>query len=616
MGVSGCGKSTVGSLLAKELAVPFYDADDFHPAVNIAKMKAGTPLTDKDRQPWLLSLHSLLANHKQEGAVLACSALKESYRKTLAGDIEVNWVYLQGEFALIQARMQERAHFMPASLLESQFDTLEPLKSGLTLDISDSPELLVQKIRARYETENTAQLGIVGMGVMGRSLAKNAVSKGIDTAVYNRASEGEEHIIPQLLSDYPSPQLSGFTDWEGFMGKLRSPKVILLMVPAGNIVDQIIAQMEPYLSPGDCIIDGGNTHYEDTECRCSALQQKNIGYLGMGVSGGEEGALKGPALMPGGNRASFDLAALLLQQLAAKDPKGEACVGYLGDGGCGHLVKTVHNGIEYAEMQLLAELYSFISISNVPRAEYGNTFAGFNKGLYSSYLLSIMPPILNKKEDEAFLVDMILDEAAHKGTGAWTAQTALKYGQDASIIIAALNARYHSTAGWFRQLAQGPSGKQDKIEINLQRLLKAYQAARVLNHLQGLRLIKEVSQAMDWKVNLAEVTRIWTNGCIIKSTLMEELHELLLEDSVSLEQWAISAFNQAKEDLKYALDLGITNDLHLPVFSAALQFGLGINTTTTTANIIQAQRDYFGAHTYKRKDADASENFHTDWNKS
>ncbi len=386
------------------------------------------------------------------------------------------------------------------------------------------------------------------------------------------------------------------------------------MVPAGKPVDLVINELSKYLSPGDVLIDGGNTHYDDTQRRSKLLAEKQIGYIGMGVSGGEKGALEGPALMPGGDLEAYNKVSGLLESIAAKDPKDQPCVGYLGQVGCGHLVKTVHNGIEYAEMQLLAELYALMELSYIDRSGYGDLFKFWNVDDYSSYLMSIMPDIFNKKEGDAYLLDLILDEAAHKGTGAWTAQTALKYGQDAGIIATALNIRYHSTAGWFRTLSQKPQ-RTRPAELNLDHAIEAYQAARILNHLQGLRLIKAVSDDHNWNVDLAEVTRIWTDGCIIKSRLIEQLHEALSTDSTGLESWCFQAYQKHQRALKKIVGIAMSEDLPLPVHSAALQFGLAISDPNTTANIIQAQRDYFGAHTYKRKDKDPSDNFHTDWTK-
>ena len=614
MGVSGSGKSTVGALLARELAVPFFDADDFHPAVNIAKMRAGNPLTDKDRLPWLQSLHTLLKNHQADGAVLACSALKEHYREILAGPMQINWVHLHGDFELIYNRMQDRPHFMPVELLQSQFDILEPLKQGLTLDIMVDAQGLVDQILANFKSDSKAQWGIVGMGVMGKSLALNAVSKAIPTAVYNRNSELEADVIPNLLANHPDPNLSGFTSWEPFFKQLSVPRTLLLMVPAGAVVDQVINDMKPYLKVGDCIIDGGNSNYKDTERRSNELAQAGIGFVGMGVSGGEEGALKGPALMPGGDLNAYKQAAPLLQKIAAQDPQGQPCVDFIGKGGAGHLVKTVHNGIEYAEMQLIAELYGILQRSDISRDNYGSIFKDWNQNQYRSYLLGIMPAIFSKKEDGQYLLEKVLDVAAHKGTGSWTAITALEHGQDASIIQAALNARYHSAAAWYRTLApQKPN--LPAIKLDLEKLRKGYQAARILNHLQGLRLIKAVSRAHHWQIDLAVVCRIWTNGCIIKSALIEQLYSALKQDPNALNTWCLEKYNSLEAALNYCNTLGLTHKIHLPVFSAALQFGIGIGQAQTTANVIQAQRDFFGAHTYKRTDKPNTENYHTDWNK-
>ncbi|MDC7998323.1 NADP-dependent phosphogluconate dehydrogenase [Gilvibacter sediminis] len=617
MGVSGSGKTTVGKVLANQLGFPFLDADDFHPQANIDKMQAGKALNDKDRKPWLESLNQELKKHKDTGVVLACSALKASYRESLEEGIKVHWTHLAGDFELIQARMQLRSHFMPASLLQSQFDTLEPLESGLTLDIDSDVEFLVHMIRAKYETKGPAHWGIVGMGVMGQSLARNSVNAGIRTAVFNRATEGEELVIAKMLTKYPDPKLYGYTDWKEFTAKLSLPRKILLMVPAGKAIDAVLEELLPFLSPGDCIVDGGNSHFSDTQRRIQELIERDIEYLGMGVSGGEKGALEGPAMMPGGSKVAFNALQPILDKIAAKDPKGNPCVGYLGQGGCGHLVKTVHNGIEYAEMQLLAEVYSLLLASDIPRSEFGSIFNDWDQGEYSSYLLGLMPSIMNKKEGDAYLIDKILPMAGAKGTGAWTSITALENGQDMSISTAAVNARNHSQAIWhkFPQIQENHRKPSRGVKLELERILKGYQAARILNHLQGLQFIHTMGTISNWDLDLSEVTRIWTNGCILKSQLIELLTEKIAADFDHLNLWSYNCYIALFQDFKYTLNLGWQNDIHMPVFNAAWQYGLGVSSAESNANIIQAQRDFFGAHTYKRKDHHPSENFHTDWTK-
>ena len=585
----------------------------FQHSVGCGVLKA---LNDKVRKPWLSTLHSLLVNHKDEGAVLACSALKESYRHILEGDLAINWVHLEGDFELIQARMQERAHFMPASLLQSQFDALEPLNKGLSLSIENSPDQLVHAIKYKFSNQVSSDLGIIGMGVMGKSLALNAISKGISTVVYNRATDGEEHIIADLLTKHPDPKLKGFTDWNSFFGELKSPRTVLMMIPAGPAIDAVISEITPFLNPGDCLVDGGNSHYKDTAKRIEKLKASGIAYLGMGVSGGEEGALKGPAMMPGGDREAFELAAPLLEKLAAKDPVGNPCFGYLGKGGSGHLVKTVHNGIEYAEMQLLAEMYSLLSASDIPRSDFGSVFDNWNKGEFGNYLLGIMPDIMNKKDGADYLLEKILPMAGAKGTGTWTAMSALEHGRDMSISMAAVNARNHSSASWysFPSIRDNVRVKTQNIKLDLKEIVRGYQAARILNHLQGLQFIRFIATYNFWELDLAEVTRIWTNGCILKSNLIEVLHKQLSQDFNNLNNWSYSQYLALFESFKYTLKLGWEHDLHMPVFNAAWQFGLAISSGESNANVIQAQRDYFGAHTYKRKDH-PSENYHTDWTK-
>ncbi len=617
-GVSGCGKTTVGELLAQRLGIPFFDADDYHPQANIDKMTSGIPLTDVDRVPWLDSLHNVLIQQQQlTGAVLACSALKEIYRTQLAGVLNVHWIHLNGSFKTIHDRVKARNHYMPESLLQSQFDTLETPNYGLTLEVSNTPEAIVDSILDQTQPQKKASFGIFGLGVMGRSLALNMAKNKVNLAVYNRSVPGEETLVDYVLNRAEDPVL-GFDKLNEFVKSLESPRKILLMIPAGDVIDTIIEQLLPLLNAGDIIIDGGNSHFKDTQRRCTWLANQNIHFLGMGVSGGEQGALHGPSLMPGGSSLAYTSVKPYLETIAAKDSLGNPCCSFIGQGAAGHFVKMIHNGIEYAEMQLIAELSSILKDSGYSNEACATLFEQWNSGEDKSYLLGIMPEIFRKKESDTYLLELILDKAGNKGTGAWSSITALEQGTPATIMTAAVFARYTSAQKSKRERFNiaPKTTLQSSVNLDLTVLRQMYLLARKLNHLQGLELIMEVSNANQWDVNLQELTRIWSAGCIIKSELLNSLSLAL--KTASLEeiatQW-LHDFISNKDVFKSSLNYGFDLSIPLPCISASYQYGMAITQKRSNANIIQAQRDYFGAHTYKRIDKPETDNFHTNWTK-
>ena len=317
MGVSGSGKTTVGTLLAKQLHLPFYDADDFHPEGNKVKMASGIPLNDNDRLPWLQALQDRLKSWK--GAVLACSALKESYRQILSEGTSVVFVCLKGDYETIRKRMEIREHFMRPELLQSQFDILEPPSYGIAVGIEHTPEAMVSEIISKLAGMKSGAFGIIGMGVMGRSLAKNILSKGFPLSVYNRNTEAEQEVIPSLLSEENNPNLQGFTHLSAFVASLETPRKILLMIPAGDPVDMLLSELTPLLSENDILMDGGNSHYKDTQRRAQQMDALGFRYIGIGISGGEQGALTGPSMMVGANEESYEEVKALLEAICGKD---------------------------------------------------------------------------------------------------------------------------------------------------------------------------------------------------------------------------------------------------------------------------------------------------------
>ena len=449
MGVSGSGKSTVGNLLADQLNVIYLEGDDFHTKENVDKMSRGIPLTDNDRWPWLDRLARTGNEHSENGFVMASSALKESYRqrlKDILGD-KLIIVHLNGDYTLIESRMKERdGHYMPSALLKSQFDTLEPPKDAWTYHITEPAVNIVNSIIKKIKmAERKADIGILGLGVMGKSLARNFASKGIKTAVYNVPFKGEENVVQEFVSSFPEANFIGRSDLENFVESLSTPRAILLMIKAGQPVDDMIAQISPLLDKGDIIIDGGNSYYKDSIRRYSTLQSEGIEFVGMGVSGGEEGALKGPAMMPAGSNKGKERLLPLFQKIAAT-ADGLPCVDWIGKDGAGHFVKMVHNGIEYADMQLLTEIYAICkNVLGYSNDQTADLLERWKSTIHNSYLLDITIDILRYKEEDEELLETILDVAGHKGTGLWTSKEALDLGVPIPTITSAMNERILSS---------------------------------------------------------------------------------------------------------------------------------------------------------------------------
>ena len=616
MGVSGSGKTTIGKQLALALDIPFFDADDFHPKSNIEKMSNGIPLNDEDRLPWLQNLNRHLIAHKNSGAVLACSALKESYREILSEGIFIDWVYLKADFDLIKERMLDRKdHFMPLELLQSQFNTLETPNYGIHVSNTSTPTEIVKKILSNLTKNHNSYFGVYGLGVMGKSLALNMLNKGFSLSVYNIDTPNEKNVVSNFLESAKNDLLMGYTDAKKFVDSLARPRKILLMVKAGDVVDIVIKQLTPFLNEGDIIIDGGNSHYLDTKQRIEELKAKGIHFVGLGVSGGEEGALKGPSLMPGGNIEAYHEISDVLEAIAAKDKSNKPCCTFIGNEGAGHFVKMVHNGIEYGEMQLLAELYHLLR-KQLTYEEIAKVFNEWNKGEQSSYLLEITAKILLVKEGNNYLLDQILDKAGNKGTGSWSSIAALQNGLPTTVKTAAVFARYISS---FKNDRTWLSGELDNLAdenqlIDLDTLKEAYDFARTINMHQGLELIRKTSEENTWDIHLTEVLRIWTNGCIIKSERLEIWKDVIANSqSLLADKKTIIALNQQEVAVRNILKTALNNRIAVPCLWAAYNYWVGMTTKNSSANMIQAQRDYFGAHTYQRIDKDESQFFHTNW---
>ena len=619
MGVSGVGKSTIGELLSKELNMPFFDGDDFHPKENIAKMSNGDPLNDEDRAGWLAILNQLAKDQiKNNSCVIVCSALKESYREILNSGIENNnvWVYLSGDFEQIMDRMKTRKnHYMPSDLLKSQFDILEEPTNALRIDISLTPKDIVKKVKESLA--NKSEFGLFGLGVMGKSLSRNLAQKGFKISVFNREVKGtEENIAINFKSSYKELETAQpFSDIETFVNSLQTPRKIMLMVNAGKITDMVIEDLIPFLSKGDVLIDGGNSNYLNTKERYDYLKTKNIHFIGVGVSGGEEGALKGPSIMPGGNKEIYNLVKPFLESIAAKDSSNLPCCTYIGEEGSGHFVKMVHNGIEYVEMQLLAEIYTILKTMGKNPDDIADILESW-KPKANSYLLEITIDILRKKDGNDWLINKILDKAGNKGTGNWTTIATAQLGAPSTLIASALFARYTSSFKEERiRASENFNIKPLAFNLDIEDVLKSYQFARIINHYQGLKLISEASKAYSWNLNLSEIARIWTNGCIIKSDLMVELISVLKEDdNILAHKLMIKQVKAFKPSINKVVSTCVLNELAISCLSESVNFLNGYTTANSSANIIQAQRDYFGAHTYQRLDDNSGKSHHTNWN--
>ncbi|MFB9057176.1 NADP-dependent phosphogluconate dehydrogenase [Mariniflexile ostreae] len=614
MGVSGCGKSTIGQRLSQHLKIPFFDGDDYHPKSNIEKMSQGMPLNDEDRYDWLVSLNDLAKNQLQQNScIIVCSALKQSYRDILSAQIrnQVKWVHLAGSFNQILERINKREqHFMSSNLLQSQFDTLEFPEHALEINISLKPEEIVDKIIK--ELKMKSEFGLFGLGVMGKSLSRNLAQKGFKISIFNREEKGSEEDVAITFKDAYKEleQAQAFSNIEAFVNSLQTPRRIMLMVNAGKVTDLVIEDLIPFLSDGDILIDGGNSNYVETKERYDYLKSKKIHFIGVGVSGGEEGALKGPSIMPGGNKETYHLIKPYLESIAAKDANGLPCCTYIGEEGSGHFVKMVHNGIEYVEMQLLAEVYTILKIMGHNPDEIAAILESW-KAKADSYLLGITIAILRKKEGDYWLVDKIVDKAGNKGTGNWTTIATAQLGTPSTLIASALFARYTSFYKEERlQASDHFNIKPTPLELELQDVLKAYQFSRIMNHYQGLKLISEAGKTYKWHLNLSEIARIWTNGCIIKSDFMLELVSVLKEDdNILTHPTIINQVRSLKPSINKVVSQCVLNELAIPCLSESVNFLNGYATANSSANIIQAQRDYFGAHTYQRTD-DASGRFH------
>ncbi|MCC8381392.1 MULTISPECIES: NADP-dependent phosphogluconate dehydrogenase [Xenorhabdus] len=462
------------------------------------------------------------------------------------------------------------------------------------------------------------QIGVVGMAVMGRNLALNIESRGYSVSIFNRSSDKTDEVI----AENPGKKLVPSYSIEEFVDSLEKPRRILLMVKAGEATDKTIASLTPHLDKGDILIDGGNTYFQDTIRRNRELSAQGFNFIGTGVSGGEEGALKGPSIMPGGQKEAYELVAPILKEIAAQ-VDGEPCVTYIGADGAGHYVKMVHNGIEYGDMQLIAEAYSLLKHSlNLSNQELAEVFSDWNEGELSSYLIEITADIFRKKDEEGkYLVDVILDEAANKGTGKWTSQSSLDLGVPVTLITESVFARYISSLKDQRVAASkvlsGPEAQPfagDKAEF-IEKVRRALYLGKIVSYAQGFQQLKASSDEYNWDLNYGEIAKIFRAGCIIRAQFLQKITDAYNENPAIANLLLAPYFKQIADEYQQALrdvvSYGVQNGIPTPTFSAAISYYDSYRSAVLPANLIQAQRDYFGAHTYKRTDKEGV--FHTEW---
>ena len=470
-----------------------------------------------------------------------------------------------------------------------------------------------------HESTTQCDFGLIGLAVMGQNLALNVERNGFSVAVYNRtAARTKEFMAERAVG---KNIVAGYTIKE-FVGLLKKPRKIMLMVKAGAPVDAVIEQLKPHLEPGDLLIDGGNSFFGDTERRAAELERRGILYIGTGVSGGEYGALYGPSIMPGGQKEAYALVEPIFKAIAAR-VDGDPCVTYIGPRGAGHYVKMVHNGIEYGDMQLIAESYDILSRgAGLSAAELHEVFAEWNQGELSSYLIEITADIFAKIDEETGkpLVEVILDEAKQKGTGKWTSQNALDLGVPTPTINAAVESRIISSYKDERVAASAVlSGPTARYQGDRERLIRAVRAAlyaaKICSYAQGFTLLRVASQEYDYNLPLGEIARIWRGGCIIRARFLDKIRAAFERNpsllNLLLDPDFAEAVQSRQDEWRFVVQTAVGLGIPCLAFSASLAYYDAYRSARLPANLTQAQRDYFGAHTYRRIDKEGS--FHTEW---
>lgn len=652
MGVSGSGKSTVAGILAGQLGWDLAEGDDLHPTENVAKMASGVPLTDEDRWPWLDLVADWITRHTGAGVpgIITCSALRRVYRDKLAGP-NVVFVHLAGNRDIIGQRLNARMdHFMPPTLLDSQIAALEPPQpdeAALRITAGRAPADEATEIIRRLGlipadtvaappftshpehravapwagVAGTAEIGVTGLAVMGANLARNFAGKGFVTAIHNRSAARTMALMTDHGTDGAFISSTSAAD---FVHSLATPRKIVIMVKAGAPTDAVIDEVTGLLEPGDILIDGGNAKFQDTRRREAALREKGIHFVGCGISGGEEGALKGPSIMVGGSAESYQSLGPILETISAQ-VDGEPCCTHIGADGAGHFVKMIHNGIEYADMQLIAEACDLLGRGvGLQPAAIADVFAEWNRGDLDSFLIEITAEVLRHVDAHTGkpFVDIVVDAAGMKGTGTWTVQTALDLGVPVSGIAEAVFARGLSSDTDQRVAAAGklagPDGHHvvDDKDAFVEDVRQALYASKIIAYAQGLDAIAAGAQEYGWDIDLGAVARIWRGGCIIRAKFLDRITAAYSDAahapaSLVLAPYFTHVLADSQRSWRRTLTEAVKSGIPVPGFAAALAYYDGLRSARLPASIIQGQRDYFGAHSYRRVDRLGS--YHTQW---
>lgn len=461
-------------------------------------------------------------------------------------------------------------------------------------------------------------IGVIGLGVMGTNIARNMARNDFKVVGFDFFEDVRSNKMDELASE----GIDIAESLESFVDDLKTPKNIMMLVKAGEVTDQTIENVIPLLAPGDTLIDGGNEQYENTRRRNKALTAKEINFIGMGVSGGEEGALNGPSLMPGGQRQAYENVKDILEKIAAKADDGTPCVTYIGSDGSGHYVKMIHNGIEYADMELIAESYYFMKHAlKMSNDEMSDVFSEWNKGELNSYLIEITAEILKFKDEEGnYVLDTVKDKAGQKGTGKWTGIEGLKLGIPSSMITESVFVRCLSSLIEERALVSeaydSEMGRvhENKAEI-LEDLKNALYISKLMSYSQGFRMLKEASDTYEWNLRPGDISMIWRKGCIIRAQFLEDINNAYEKDSelshLILDNFFKEIVSKNHISLRKIASRAIDNEIPMPAFLSAISYFDSMKQRRVSSNMIQAQRDYFGAHTYERLDKEGI--FHTEW---
>ncbi len=465
------------------------------------------------------------------------------------------------------------------------------------------------------------QIGVVGMAVMGKNLALNIESRGYSVSLFNRTGSKTTAVV----EEHPDKNFKATYTIEEFVASIEKPRRILLMVKAGPATDATIQELLPHLDKGDILIDGGNTFFKDTIRRNEELANSGINFIGTGVSGGEEGALKGPSIMPGGQKEAYELVAPILEQISAKAEDGAPCVTYIGPNGAGHYVKMVHNGIEYGDMQLIAESYDLMkNILGLSVDEMADIFKEWNQGELDSYLIEITADILTRKDDEGTgkpIVDVILDAAGNKGTGKWTSQSALDLGVPLPLITESVFARYISAYKEERVQASKILTRTNEFEFTgdkkelVEKIRQALYFSKIMSYAQGFAQLRVASKEYGWDLPFGEIAKIWRAGCIIRARFLQKITDAYDKEpdieNLLLDDYFVEITKKYQQAVRDVVALAVQAGVPVPTFSSAIAYFDSYRAERLPANMIQAQRDYFGAHTYERVDKEGI--FHYSW---